>query len=172
VVENTSSDEESYLVSLTRLIERGEDVPQAHFNLAQPVGTHQSLWQFPLLVLQFRLAPDAAIPFHDHRDYISALMVTEGTLCVRSFEILGPNPRPQPGQTFQIRQTNASILRKGAHSTLSRTRDNIHDLRAGPEGARFVDFFTLFNRSARSVDLNVAKQPVHADERIFDATWA
>lgn len=171
VVRNVPSDEERYLLSLIQLIERGAGIPKAHFNLSRPVGIHQSLLQFPLLVLQFRLAPGAAIPFHDHRNYISALTVIEGSLCVRSFEIVGSGPPPQPRRTFQIRQTNTSILKSGAHSTLSRTRDNIHDLRAGPEGARFVDFLTLFENNARSVDLVVAERAANQREGIFNATW-
>ncbi len=81
------------MIKLSSLIRRRQAVPKAFFNLAQPVAAHESLRRFPLLVLQFRLAPGAAIPYHDHRDYNGVLTVTEGALRIRSFEILGSDPR-------------------------------------------------------------------------------
>ncbi len=172
LIDSLSPDEEAYLIKLSGLLERRRAVPEAFFDLAQPVAIHESLQRFPLLVLQFRLAPGAAIPYHDHRDYIGVLTVTEGAMRIRSFEILGSGRRPLRGHTFQIRETDNAMLTKGAQSTLSRTRDNIHDLRAGPEGARFIDCFTLFHQGAHSVYLNVAEQPRDSAKRIFDANWA
>jgi hypothetical protein len=100
------------------------------------------------------------------------LTVTEGTVQIRTFEIVGPDTRPSKGSTFRIRETNRAVLSKGAQSTLSRIRDNIHDLRAGPAGARFIDFFTLFRQDAHSAYLNVAEQPNDPTNNAFDATWA
>jgi predicted metal-dependent enzyme (double-stranded beta helix superfamily) len=172
LVNSLSPDEEAYLIELSGLIERQKAIPKAFFNFARPVAMHESLRRFPLLVLQFRLAPGAAIPYHDHRDYNGVLTVTEGAVRIRSFEILGSDPQPLRGHTFEIRETSNAMLTKGAQSTLSRTRDNIHDVRAGPEGARFVDFFTLFRQGAHSVSLNVSEQPRDAAKRIFEASWA
>lgn len=172
LVDGVSPEEEPYLINLRGLIGRRREVPKAFFDLAQPVGTQESLRRAPLLVLQFRLAPGAAIPYHDHRDYIGVLTVTEGAVRIRSFEIEGSDPRPPRGYAFQIRETDDTTLVKGAQSTLSRTRDNIHDLRAGPAGARFIDFFTLFHQGAQSVYLNVDEQPRDSARRIFDASWA
>jgi PCO_ADO len=172
LTEELSPDEEAYLVELSRLMEGWEAIPKAFFDLGRPVATHESLRRFPLWILQFRLAPGAAIPYHDHRDYIGALTVTDGAVRVRSFEILGSDPRPPQGRTFQICETGNAVLTRGAQSTLSRTRDNIHDLRAGPAGARLIDFFTLFREDAKSFYLNVAEQPTDSARRTFDASWA
>lgn len=172
LTESLSPDEEAYLIKLSNLIQRRRNTPKAFFDLAQPVATHESLQRFPLLVLQFRLAPGAAIPYHDHREYNGVLTVTEGTMRIRSFKILDADPQPPLARTFQVRETSDVMLTKGAQSTLSRTRDNIHDLRAGPEGARFIDFFTLFDRDAHSVYLNVAEEPIDSADRIFEASWA
>lgn len=171
-VESDSPDEETYLMSLSRLIGRRSTTPRASFDLTRPVAVRESLRRLPILVLQLRLAPGAGIPHHDHRDYIGVLTVTEGALRIRSFKILGSDPRPPPARTFQIRETGNSLLAKDAQSTLSRTRDNVHELRAGPEGARFIDFFTCFNPGAHSVYLNVAEQPRDPTRRVFDASWA
>lgn len=172
LIGSPSPDEEAYLTELSGLIERRAVIPKAFFNLAQPVAIHETRRRFPLLLLQFRLAPGAAIPYHDHRDYNGVLTVTEGGMRIRSFEMLGADSRPSRGRTFQIRETQSAVLTKGAQSTLSRTRDNIHDLRAGPEGVRFIDFFTLFNQDAHSVYLNVAERPKDSANRIFEASWA
>lgn len=172
LIQSLSPDEEAYLIKISGLIHRRRTVPKAFFNLAQPVAIHESLRHLPLVVLQFRLAPGAAIPYHDHRDYNGVLTVTEGAMRIRSFEILGSAPRPPRERTFQIRETDDVMLTKGAQSTLSRTRDNIHDLRAGPEGAHFIDFFTFFHQGAHSAYLNVAEQPSDSAKRIFDASWA
>jgi hypothetical protein len=168
---SASPDEEAYLTELSGLIERGGRPPRPSFDLMEPVATDETLRRFPLLIVQFRLAPGAAIPYHDHRDYIGVLTVTEGSLRIRSFDILGRGPRPPRDSTFRIRETHSAILTAGSRSTVSRTRDNIHDLRAGPEGARLVDFFTMFRPSAHSVYLNVNEEPRDPAKRVFDASW-
>ncbi len=172
LIANSEPDEETYLTQLSAMIERTTGVPRALFDLSQPVATAESQRRFPIWIVQFRLAPGAAIPYHDHRDYIGVLTVTDGSLRVRSFDIEGTEPRPPQGRTFQIRQTDDTFLTTGAQSTLSRTRGNIHDLRAGPEGAKLLDFFTLFEQRAGSFYLNVAEHPRDAARQVFDANWA
>ena len=172
LVQSPTPNEELYLTDLSRLIGRRLSSPQAFFNLAQPVAEHEALRDFPLLVMQFRLMPGAAIPYHDHRNYIGVLTVTEGTVRVRSFEVDGAQPQPSKGSRFQIRETDDTLLAIGDQSTLSRTRGNIHDLRAGPRGARFIDFFTLYREDAHSTYLNVADEARDPTSRLFDANWA
>lgn len=171
LTQSKSPDEEAYLKKLSGLIGEGV-VPKASFDLTQAVATHETSRRFPLLVVQFRLAPHAVIPYHDHRDYIGVLTVTEGSLHVRSFDIVGKDRQPARDSTFRIRESHAAVLTRGSQSTLSRTRDNIHHLRAGPEGARLIDFFTMFQPGAHSVYLNVDEQPTDPVHRIFEARWA
>lgn len=167
-----SSDEEAYLVDLEKLVIGSADPPTAYFNLAKSVAKYESEKRFPLVVSQFRMAPNAVIPFHDHRDYNGLLMVTNGTLRVRSYEIVDANQQPLEGGLFRIRETSDVVLSKRDSSTLTRTRDNIHQLEAGHEGARFVDFFTLFERNAYSKYLNVQKPIGESSNKFYDAHWA
>ena len=109
--------------------------------------------ELPFAVAQYKLAAGAAIPYHDHRDYNGVLRIVEGTASIRSFEIIGADQRPPNGGTFLIRETRRELLGAGQLSTLSRTRDNIHDIRAGNDGVRLVDFFTFFRRR-RSLSLS------------------
>lgn len=172
LIHNGHPDEETYLIRVSALMRRLRVPPKAFFNFTRPVSSFETLRRFPLLVLQFRLAPNATIPCHDHRDYNGILTVTEGSIRVRSFEILGSDTPTAHGSAFHVQETHNSILTNGGQSILSRTRDNIHNLKAGPEGARFIDFFTLFREDAHSVYLNVAEEPLDSSQRIFAATWA
>jgi hypothetical protein len=172
LIKNASTDdEEAYLIALGQMIRKVSDIPRARVDLAQEVAIHQTLRKLPLLVVQYRLAPHAVIPYHDHRNYNGVLTVTEGTVRIRSFDIVGNDAQPKRGSTFQLRETRNALLGRGAQSTLSRTRENIHHLRAGPEGARFVDFFTLFRHDAQSAYIDVDERPRDSAKRIFDARW-
>lgn len=172
VTQGQNPNEEAYLVELSRLMERAGEIPRASFDLAAPVATYETLRRLPLLIVQFRLAPGAVIPYHDHRDYIGALTVAEGELRIRSFDIVRDHPHWVRDQPFRIRETQNAVLTRGCHSTLSGLRNNIHDLRAGPKGARLIDVYTLRRSTAHSVYLNVAERPKESASRIFDARWA
>lgn len=92
---------------------------------------------------------------------------------MRSADILGGNPRPPKGKTFEIRETGNAQLTAGRASGLARTRENVPDVRsAGRDCARLLDFFTIFESDGRSVPLQVAEQPKDAAQRIYEATWA
>ncbi len=90
---------------------------------------------------------------------------------MRSFEVVGADARPPKGKSFDIRETHDGLLFPGRASVLSRSRDNIHDVRAGKEGARLLDFFTFFNPAGQSVFLDVQEKPRDPEKRIFEATW-
>ena len=64
------------------------------------------------------------------------------------------------------------LILPGRFSTLGRTRENVHDLVAGPDGARVLDAFTYFKRGARSYFMQVDADPRDAEQRIYDASWA
>ena len=51
-----------------------------------------------------------------------------------------------------IRETTDALLTAGTVSRLTRTKDNLHDLKgAGKDGARVLDFFTFFEPYARRI---------------------
>jgi hypothetical protein len=126
----------------------------------------------PLTVAQFRFEPGRGFPWHDHRDYNGLILCVGGEARVRSADILGGDPRPAAGKTFQIRETVSAVLTPGTASRLTRSKDNVHDVRGGPDGARVLDFFTFFEPGGRSVNLTVDEKPRDADRRIYDATWS
>jgi hypothetical protein len=166
------SGEEAYLSQLSALMRARTTTPRALIDPSNSVGNALILRQYPIVILQFRLVPGAAIPYHNHRGYIGLLAVTDGSLRMRSFEVVGQEPMPAHSGAFLIRETHDVLLSSGQQSTLSRARDNIHGLRAGPKGARFIDFFTYFKEDAHSEFLEVDKVPRDPKRRIFEAYYA
>jgi hypothetical protein len=171
LVKSLTPDEEGYLRALSDVARGLAAVPDVVF---EPKAHYDIGWSYdelPFAVAQYKLAAGAAIPYHDHRDYNGVLRIVEGTASIRSFEIIGADQRPPNGGTFLIRETRRELLGAGQLSTLSRTRDNIHDIRAGKDGVRLVDFFTFFSEHGASHYLDVDERPRDPAKRIHEASW-
>jgi hypothetical protein len=155
--------EEAYLSRLASLVHRLK-VPNERASFAT---------KRPLVVTQFRFQPGKGFPWHDHRDYNGLILCVSGEARVRSADILGGDPRPRKGSTFEIRETADALLTAGSVSRLTRSKDNVHDVRgSGPDGARVLDFFTFFQDGGRSVNLTVDPKPKDAEKRIYEAAWS
>lgn len=155
--------EEVYLARLSALVHR----------LKIPADDASLQLKRPLVVAQFKIEPGRGFPWHDHRDYNGLLLCVAGEATVRSADIVGSDPRPPKGTSFEIRETSSVHLTAGRAASLTRTRENIHDVRgAGPGGARLLDFFTFFDSGGRSVSLDVSDVPKDPAKRIFEATWS
>ena len=98
-------------------------------------------------------------------------MGIEGEARIRNYDFVGKVPAIDSQDTFTIRETRDDLILPGRISTLGRTRENIHDLVAGKDGARVLDVFTFFEKNATSRYLEVADKPRDADRRIYDANW-
>lgn len=171
LVQSLAPDEEEYLLSVGGLIQRLARVPEVEFEKYDDVDFAWTYNKFPINVAQYRLAAGAAIPYHDHRDYNGVLMIVEGGASIRSFEFAGTDERPPSGTTFLIRETKREMLVAGQVSTLSRTRENIHDIRAGTDGARFLDVFTFFTKDGKSTFLRVDERSREPSQSIYEASW-
>jgi hypothetical protein len=171
LVRTHDPNEETYLFYLASLLARMRP-PEGKFARGpRKIGYGLAYYHQPLRVLQLRFEPGASIPLHDHRDYNGILVGVEGEARVRNFEIFGREDRPPKGERFQIRETQRGILTPGRQSTLSRTRDNLHEVVAGPDGARLLDVFTFFSAEARSHDLEFRDKPGDAERRLYEAAW-
>ncbi|MCW8130351.1 MAG: hypothetical protein KIS92_08390 [Planctomycetota bacterium] len=171
LVKQKKPNEEAYLLQLASLVARLDKAPDGTFAPKRAVAAVEHLRKMPFVVVQFKLEANAALPFHDHRDYIGVLSSVAGEAQVRSFKIQGDNPVPPAGKSFEIRETGSRTLTPGRSSHLSRTRDNVHDIRAGKEGARLLDFFTFYSKEGKSVFMNVGEKPKDAEKKIYEATW-
>jgi hypothetical protein len=155
--------EEVYLARLAALVHR----------LRIPGDADSLHAKRPLVVAQFKLEPGKGFTWHDHRDYNGLLLCVAGEARVRTADILGGNPRPPKGRTFEIREIGDTLLTAGRASGLTRTRENVHDVRgAGKDGARLLDFFTFFEAGGRSVSLKVEEQLKDPVRRIHEAVWS
>lgn len=165
-------DEDEYLQRLDTLIDQVERVPPAQFETDMAVSSAYALRSYPVTIMQFRFEPWAVIRCHDHREYNGILKVIAGKLRVRSFEDLSSERAPV-GEIFHIRETEGRLVGPGERSHLSRTRNNLHYLRAQAQGAQVLDVFTFFQEDGRSVYLDVKgiDDCTDCSADIYEARW-
>lgn len=162
-------DEERYLKTIARLIARIEGIKPSTLRPRQKYGMRTEVLFRPLIIYQMRLAPGARIPLHDHRNYNGVLMGLEGSASCRNFEVVDEG-QPTEGEVT-IRVSSETEVERGVISTLSRRRDNLHELQAGTRGARLLDVFTHFADDARSHWIKREPRPLDPEARTYKATW-
>ncbi len=173
VVASKGEDEEAYLLTIAAALSRLQD-PGAPIREAMREFTRvnrQPEERFPLSAVAMRLEPGKGFSHHDHLNYDGVIMGLSGEVRIRNYDPVGEVPAIDSKSTFAIRQTRDDLILPGRFSTLGRTRENIHDLVAGKEGARVLDVFTFFSTDATSRYLDVDPQPRDAELRIHDASW-
>ncbi len=164
-------DEEAYVRGISALLSRVELMPEC-----PPAGRGDYKMKRvasyrPLIILTINMKPGSRIRIHDHRDYNGVIFGLEGSCNIRNFEIEGRNDIPARGEEFTIRETKWARITKGRVSTLSRRRDNIHDVVAGRDGAKLLDVFTYFSPKAKSHGILFDDKPFDPDERIYKVAW-
>ena len=134
----------------------------------------------PVIVLNIHMRPGSRIDLHDHRHYNGVLYCTEGSVRCRNFDIVQPDGQrldvvagevPPKDEDFLIRQSSDATLRPGIASMLSRDRDNIHHVEAGPDGCQLTDLFTYFRREARSYGLDWDEKPLSRGSDLYQVRW-
>lgn len=138
---------------------------------ARKIAFSRCYREHPLDACLIRLKPGASLPWHDHRDYNGVIMGVEGELAIKNFEVEGDDPTPPKDAAFRIRQTQDTILTPGRISTLSRTRDNIHDIRSHEKGGLVLDVFTRFSKRSGSHYLTVEDKAPEGSSRTLSARW-
>jgi hypothetical protein len=129
------------------------------------------------LVLEFELVPGAPIQAHNHVGFSFVSVGVEGEATVRHYEPDGraPDPGSELDVPFALREVQRTVLTRGRSSSLTRTRANIHEFVAGPEGARFLDFgvhYTSPNGGYESFSkLAIDAEPTDAARGIHTARW-
>ena len=131
----------------------------------------------PFIVIQFDLDPGAVIPAHNHVGWGFVSMGVRGESTVRHFEVAGEAPEPGADleTRFPVREVTSALLLPGRTSSLTRARANIHQFRAGEQGATFLDFGVRMGdpgkgpRSGSS--LEVDPEPLDPRKRLYEARW-
>ncbi len=127
-------------------------------------------------LVEYVLAPGALVQAHNHVAYAFLTLCVEGEARAVHYE---PEPSAPDARTleedFLVRRVADVLLRPGRFSTLTRTRANVHALRAGDAGARLLDFGVHFRSRgdgplAFSV-LEVDPEPADRARETYTARW-
>ncbi|MEQ8763988.1 MAG: hypothetical protein RL885_08675 [Planctomycetota bacterium] len=126
-----------------------------------------------IFIVDVSLGPGAVIPAHNHVGYCNVSLGLEGGCEVRHYEPKDVAPEAKSGtETFLVRETKRIWLAPGRVSDLRCDRDNIHAFRAGPEGARLLDFTTRLENPGRGYQsfsaLEVQEEP---EDGFYPARW-
>lgn len=182
MIASEQPDELSYLEAVSKLLARYEpEEPWAMRDIGDSGWRMNTAARMPpIVVFDIHMRPGSKIHLHDHRHYNGVLQCHEGSVRCRNFDIVQPDGHrldiaagevPPRGEDFLIRQNKDSTLTRGQLSTLSRDRDNIHHIEAGPEGCKLADLFTYFRREARSYSLEWDERPLSRGADVYRVAW-
>jgi len=164
VTDKSSLDDDWFILQLGALAARWPEIPEAkiYFNdgLGPDIGTgpvHMPQ-KLPFFVLVWTLAPGAVLPAHDHPNYSFCTLGVKGEVRIRNYESTGSLPDYHSTQSFQVRKTKDQLLTPGKISTLTRHRDNIHQLDAGRDFAMGIDIGILHSKDEGFSYLNIPDQ--------------
>jgi hypothetical protein len=176
----SASGQDRYLRSIAAVAARLNGVPlPGRWNFSDQGNTAESYsigfmpGGDPFRVLHWRLEPGASCRAHAHT-YGTVLTVgLEGIARVRNFEVVGV-PDYTFGGTFLARQTVDQLLPPGSVNLVSLERNYIHEITAGPDGARGLDITTpLRPRPEHGTPyLLLGETPTDDFERIYEASWS
>lgn len=125
----------------------------------------------PLAIIQWRLAPGATLPAHNHNPADVISLCLEGACTVRHFDIIDRAPDYSSKETFLIRESRNDLLTPGRMSSLSTVRDNIHTFHAGKAGAMGIDINSILPGNKPFSFLDIAEKSRDPQNRIYDAVW-
>lgn len=175
----SSGGQDRYLRSIAAMASNMHGVPvPAKWNFSDQ-GTSPEAYAIgfnpggdPFNVLHWRLEPGASCRAHAHTYGNVVTIGLEGIARVRNFEVVG-GPDYTFGGTFQVRQTVDQILNPGSVNLVSLHRNYIHEITAGPDGARGLDITTRLKPRPDygTAYLSMGKTAANEFERILDASW-
>jgi hypothetical protein len=183
MIASEKPDEEKYI---TVAMEELAKVTKLETNRFMP--SHKQGWEMdfqayvpPLLLYQIRMSPNSVIDLHDHRHHNGALSVREGSARVRSFDIhieegdskwdVAAGQVPTMEEEFFIQEKGERTLKEGQAVGLTRTRDNIHQIEAGPDGCLMYDLFTNFKMNAQSFEIKWDGQYFDRTKKLCKVQW-
>jgi hypothetical protein len=166
---------DEYLYRIGSLATRLREIPDTKlypYTTVEPrVKFAPSFRGSPFFIIQWRMEPGALFPAHNHPNASVCTLGFEGEVRLRNFEIVGEAPEYASKKTFRVRETHNETIARGRINTLSPSRDNIHYFEVGKEAARGIDISTLHGKNAGFSFLDIGKQPMDSEKRIFEAAW-
>jgi hypothetical protein len=177
--------DEAWVHAATALLAQLDELPPDPFSIMSPAEQAflaEHTWAFrrvhsapadrtrpAVITHQIHVAPNGTIPLHDHRDFFGAIVCADGEVEIRSFDVVDGG---RDTETVTLRETTRTWMLPGRYSLLTRARDNVHEFRAGPKGARVLDLFLWLSEAARSHDLAWLDDPAGSPrDRCYRARW-
>ena len=169
------ADEEEYLQAVIRLLGRldADTLPRRK---GVQIDALKGNWfdlvlgaeQFGSFVIT--MEPGAALPLHDHRHYNGVILGVSGACDTQYFDIAQSPEGLDAGAPVVLKRTDRIMIEKGAIGSLSRTRNNVHELRAGPEGCVLFDTFAYENDEGHSYFIHT-KEDIFGDSPTLRGVW-
>lgn len=163
--------EDAYLFAAASMARRLRDLPAGDFKpfpLLPDTETARLHRDLPLVIELVRVARNAKIPLHNHGGTLGLIVGLQGEMQVRNYQLADP-AQGFLGDTVRLRQTSDAWVAPGRVSTLGSTRDNFHEVDAGPAGVVVFDVFTVLQRGLPSRFWDLDAQPATADRRFWTA---
>ena len=175
--DNSRVGQDVYLTSIAALAIRvsATDVPRAKVRrfgkMDPPVEFGVSHRGSPFFVVEWRLAPNAVLPPHNHPNASVCTIGLEGEARLRKFELAGAAPSFDSRERFEVREMSDEVVAPGRVITLSAHRDNIHGFTAGKNGARGIDISSYHGPDVGFSFLAIDEKPLDTTRRTFGASW-
>lgn len=183
LIASEKPDEEKYVQMAIKELSRVNKLDTFRFMPNKKGGWETDFQAFvpPVLLYQIRMSPNSVIDLHDHRHHNGALSVREGTVRVRSFDIFQEEQNakwdvaagnvPAVGEEFLIQEKSELSLKTGQAAGLTRTRENIHQIEAGPDGCLLYDLFTNFKMNAQSFEIQWDGKYFDKAKKLCKVNW-
>lgn len=152
-----------------------ETVPKAKTGkfakLEPPVEFGVGYRGVPFFVVEWKMAPNAILPPHNHPNASVCTVGTRGEARLRNFEVVGNAPAFSSSEKFNVRETHNEIIAAGRINAFSAKRDNIHTFQAGKDGANGIDISTYHGENIGFSFLEIQPKPIDEGKRLFEANW-
>jgi hypothetical protein len=174
MIQDPNRNEEEYLFQIASLAATMKQFPLPQFG--EPfkglLWSSISYRGLGIGIIQWRMDPNTSYPAHNHPGYSGLTVGIRGDCRIRNFDYVGKPPDVASKETFLIRETQNTVLREGTiTSIMSTSRDNMHELHAGPDGTLAADIITKVGPDAGFSFLNVAAKPRDTQKGIYEAMW-
>jgi hypothetical protein len=171
-----SYDEETYVYRLAAEAVGAPDVPAGaktgRFGKLDPPVEFGPVYRgAPIMMVQWKLAPNAWLPPHNHPHYNVISIGLEGEAVVTHYDVDGEAPPFDSASPFTVRRTRETLIAPRRLSPLTSSRDNIHTFRSGPKGARGIDINTRAGQDIGFSFLRIEPKALDATRSTYAAKW-
>jgi hypothetical protein len=174
VIQDPDRNEDEYLFQAASLVMKIKEFPTPQFGepFMKLMFGSLSFRGSGIAVIQWKMEPNTTYPAHNHPGYAGITVGIRGECRIRNFDYVGKPPEFSSKERFAVRETQNTLLRQGVvTSFMSTTRDNIHELRVGPQGVLGADIMTRIGRHQGFSFVNISKTARDTKQGVFEATW-